>query len=292
MIVDCHTHIWQSPDQLGLLDLGEMASASGSPTTAVTAGGGGRRLFPPGDLSTHWKSAERVDCSIVLGFRSRYLDAHIPSRYVADYVSRHPGKLIGFAGIDPTERTALDDVYEARQLQLRGLVVSPPNQDFHPTDTRAMKVYALAQKLDMPVLFHPVTPRSPKARLEFASPVYLDEVARSFPDLRIVVAQMAQPFVHETVALLMKHEHVYADVAGVLSRRWVAYQALSLAHQYDVLDKLLFGSDFPYRPVERCIEDLYSINQVAQGTQLPTIPREQLRALLERDTLSLLGLKQ
>ena len=41
---------------------------------------------------------------------------------------------------------------------------------------------------------------------------------------------------------------------------------------------------------EECIEALYSLNQMAQGTQLPVVPREALRGIVERDTLSLLGL--
>ena len=35
-----------------------------------------------------------------------------------------------------------------------------------------------------------------------------------------------------------------------------------------------------------CIEALYSINQLSSGTNLQTIPREQLRGIVERDTLT------
>jgi predicted TIM-barrel fold metal-dependent hydrolase len=83
---------------------------------------------------------------------------------------------------------------------------------------------------------------------------------------------------------------VYADVSGLLSRPWQAYSALVSSHQYQVIDKLLFGSDFPYTSVTECIEALYSINQLAQGTNLPVVPREALRGIVERDALGLLGL--
>ena len=78
--------------------------------------------------------------------------------------------------------------------------------------------------------------------------------------------------------------------AGLLRRPWQAYNSLVLAHQYGVIDKLLFGSDFPYTNATECIETLYSINQLAQGTNLPVVPREALRGIVERDTLALLGL--
>lgn len=49
---------------------------------------------------------------------------------------------------------------------------------------------------------------------------------------------------------------------------------LDFVHQNQVIDKLLFGSDFPYTSATECIEALYSINQIAQGTNLPVVPRE------------------
>jgi hypothetical protein len=39
-----------------------------------------------------------------------------------------------------------------------------------------------------------------------------------------------------------------------------------------------------------CIEALYSINHPCHGTNLPTIPRECLRGIVERDSLALLGI--
>jgi uncharacterized protein len=291
MIVDCHTHIWQSPEQLGQLDLGELSRALPRRSPKITAAAKAPwRTVPAADADYHWAQSGLVDKSIVLGFKSKYLQAEIPNSYVAAYVSRFPKKLIGFAGIDPTEGSALDDLRAARDLQLRGITLSPANQDFHPTDSRAMRIYAEAEKLKMPILVHPVGQFTEQSKLEFARPVLLDEVAREFPQLRIVLAQLGQPWIDETICLLGKHQNVFADVSGMLSRPWQAYNALVAAHESQVIDKLLFGSDFPYTSVTDCIEALYSINQLAQGTNLPVVPREALRGIVERDALALLGL--
>ena len=293
MICDVHTHIWQSPDQLGQLELGEMPRpmrAGGRPRMNPS----GRtvwRSIPSGDPDYHWSQSGAVDKSIVLGFKSRYLHAEIPNRYVADYVARYPQKLIGFAGIDPTERGAAGEVKVAKNdLLLRGITISPANQDFHPTDSRAMNVYAEAEALGMPIIVHPSGRFTEQSKMEYGRPYLLDEVARSFPKLRLVIAQMGQPWVDETICMLGKHDHVFADVSGLLSRPWDAYNALVSAHQYGVIDKLLFGSDFPYTSATECIETLYSINQLAQGTNLPVVPREALRGIVERDAIALLGL--
>src|SRR5206468_666812 len=151
MIVDCHTHIWQSPDQLGELDLGNLSRpgrARGSGPGRFTSQKSGWRALPAADPDHHWAQSGTVDKSIVLGFKSRYLHAEIPNRFVADYVSRFPQKLIGFAGIDPTDAEASREVRIAKEeLRLRGITVSPANQDFHPTDSRAMEVYAEAERM-------------------------------------------------------------------------------------------------------------------------------------------------
>lgn len=292
MIVDCHTHIWQSPDQLGQVDLGEQSRLPRSRAPRVSPTG--RTIWrntPAADPEHHWAQSGMVDKSIVLGFKSCYLRAEIPNRFVADYVSRDPQKLIGFAGIDPNEKTAIQDLRIAKnELHLRGLTISPASQDFHPTDTRAMKLYAEAEALGMPILVHPVGQFTEQSKLEFARPYLLDEVARTFPRLRLVIAQLGQPWIDETIVLLGKHANVFADVSGLLGRPWQAYNALVTAHQYGVMDKLLFGSDFPYTSATECIEALYSLNQLAQGSQLPVVPREALRGVVERDTLALLGL--
>jgi predicted TIM-barrel fold metal-dependent hydrolase len=127
--------------------------------------------------------------------------------------------------------------------------------------------------------------------MEFAQPMLLDAVAREFPELRIVVAHMGHPWVDQTVVLLRKHAHVYADIAGLLRRPWLAYTALLSAYEYGVVNKLLFGSDFPHRSPAASIEALYSVNQMSHGSNLAAIPREQLQGIVERDALSLLGIE-
>lgn len=295
MIIDCHTHIWQSPDQLGQIELGETprttrarvpARAGAAATTRPVW-----RAIPSGDPDHHWAQSGSVDKSIVLGFKSRYLRAEIPNRYVADYVARNPQKLIGFAGIDPTDKDAAGEIRIAKEdMNLRGITIAPSNQDFHPSDSRAMKVYAEAERLGMPILIHPSGRFTEQSKLEYARPYLLDEVARTFPKLRLVIAQLGQPWIDETICLLGKHANVFADVSGLLGRQWQTYNALVTAHQAGVIDKLLFGSDFPYTSAAECIETLYSINQLAQGTNLPVVPREALRGIVERDALALLGL--
>lgn len=285
MIIDCHTHIWQSPDQLGDGALAELSR----PTLIA---GQKMRLLPQADTANHLLASEPVDRSFVLGFSSKYLGAQIPNEYIADYCREHADRMIGFAGIDPTQPDALDQVMHVTQeLGLKGLTICPAAQDFHPSDTRAMAIYERAAALHLPIIFYPGTHLSPKTKMEYARPFLLDEVARCFPNLKIVVGHLGYPWVDETLMLLGKHQNVYSDLSGLMRRPWVAYDALVRAYQFQVIDKLLFGSDFPFTTAGECIETIYTINQTTMGTNMPTIPREYLRGIVERDVLGLLGIQ-
>lgn len=281
MIVDCHTYVWERPEQLGhaaAAVAGRLRAASRKPLEA--------------DAERHFQAARPVDKTFVLGLRSHYLDAHVPNDYVARYVRQHPDRLIGFAGVDPSRpQEAIRATVEAHgALNLKGIVVSPALQDFHPASTQAMRLYAEADRLRMPVIFDQGLLLTPAAKMEYARPFLLDEVAREFPGLKIVVSQLGYPWIDETLVLLGKHPNVYSDVSGLLQEFWPSYQALLTAVEMGVIDKLLFGSNFPFMSAAACIEALYSVNRFCHGTNLPTIPREQLRRIVERDSLAALGI--
>jgi len=283
MIVDCYTHTWESREQLGrcLPPSGSPSHESG--TTADTAAN---------DFKRHWAAAEPVDTTFVLGFKSDYLGADLGNDQLSTYVKQHPDRLVGFAGIDPAHhKEAMTEMVRARdELSLKGVTVAPAAQDFHPTDSQAMLVYAEAARLRMPVIFDTGIYISSATKMEYAQPVLLDEIARELPDLRMVIAHMGYPWTNETIVLLAKHPHVYAEISWLLAQPWQAYQTLLSAYQFSVMDKLLFGSGFPMHSPSHGIEELYGIAHMIHETNLPMIPREKLRGIVERDALALLGI--
>jgi len=108
--------------------------------------------------------------------------------------------------------------------------------------------------------------------------------------LRIVIAHGGFPWMDETLVLIGKHEHVYTELSDVVARPWQLYNLLLEAHQMDLTDHLLFGSDFPYGTPQGAIETLYSLSQLVHGTGLPSVPRQKVRGIVERDALACLGL--
>jgi len=116
-------------------------------------------------------------------------------------------------------------------------------------------------------------------------------VAILHPELRIVMAHMGHPWQADTIVVVRKHPHVYADVSALFYRPWSAYNALRLATEWNVLDKLLFGSDFPIATAGETMAGLRSVNDVVAGTGLPRVPEDALEDVIHRDSLTLLGLE-
>ena len=117
----------------------------------------------------------------------------------------------------------------------------------------------------------------------------MDEVAIAFPELRIVMAHMGHPWHADTIAVIRKHPHIYADISANFYRPWQLYHGLRLATEWNVIDKLIFGSDYPVATPQETLDGTLAVNRILEGTGLPRVPEDELRAALQRDTLELLG---
>lgn len=280
MTIDLHTRLWNSTDQFGPSVAEQMRRRRVDPWEDHTA-----------DFDDHTQAMLPVQQAVILGFESKLLGGAITHEQVAGYIDRAPDRLMGFAGIDPkADKDPTRSLEEALELGLVGVAVNPAASGFHPTDTRAMALFEACQDKQVPVLIESGTVLAREARMEFARPVLLDEVIREFPDLKIVLGTFGDPWVEEGVALLAKHPNVYADISGFTARPWQLFQALLTAHQLGTMGQVLFGSNFPFVTPEQAIKTIYSVNTLTQGTHLPSVPREQLRSVVERETVEVLGL--
>ena len=87
------------------------------------------------------------------------------------------------------------------------------------------------------------------ARLKYAHPLSIDDVATVFPDARIVIAHMGHPWQLDAAAVCHKNANVFVDVSGFVygsfdgttTRRFRA----ALEEFSELPDRILFGSDWP-----------------------------------------------
>jgi uncharacterized protein len=212
---------------------------------------------------------------------------------VAAFVAAEPTRRIGFLSIHPEVDGALDELERARaDLGLKGIKLGPNYQVFDPLGEAALRVYELAERHGLPIVFHQGASPVQDAPLRYAHPLLMDEIAIRFPALRVVMAHMGHPWQRETIVTIRKHPHVYADVSALFYRPWSFYEALRLATEWRVLDKLLFGSDFPIATPAETAAGLRRVNDPIEGTALPPVPLDQIEELIERDPLPLLGLER
>ena len=244
------------------------------------------------ESSEHFAAAEMVDASIVLAASDG--PSEQANKRLAQYVDKHKEKMSGFAVVDPPrDKININNLKNIpERLGLKGVVLYCSACGFHPAHSRAMRFYECAQELGLPVFFHNTadTPRD-RVVLEYARPYLLDEVAREFTTLKMVIGNMGVPFVEQTLSMVSRHKNVYADLTIRPKNVWQTYNIVVAAHEHGVMDKLLFGSGFPSGNASQCIEALLGFNMLLADTNLPTVPRGSIRNVIERNTLKLLGIK-
>jgi uncharacterized protein len=215
----------------------------------------------------------------------------IPNDFIAEYVGRYPGRAVGYASVDPNEPRAVEELERSvAVLRLGGLKLSPVYHGFDPWGPPAWRLYEVADRLRVPVMFQMGGAYDPEACLEWGSPLLLDRVARAFPRLRLIVAHLGQPMMQETVVLMRKNPNVFADLSARFHRKWQLYNGPQVAIEYRVTDRLLFGSDFPVMTTREAAQAFQTISDWGDGVRLPPVPAAVIDAILYRRPLEPLGL--
>ena len=169
-----------------------------------------------------------------------------------------------------------------KDLGLLGCKLGPIYQDVHPLSAGFLRVCSTLQRLEMPLIIHQGATFVQSGPLIHSIPILIDEVARIHPELRIVVTHMGHPWIQDTIVVMRKQPNVYADVSAIHPRPWQLYQALLAASEYRAVDKLVFGSDYPFMGVEETMQGLRNVNEFSSWYQ----PPENLRGRYRADHLS------
>lgn len=281
MIVDCHSHLFAYPGHLSEEFVREASGRNRARSIDLHV--------PP---ERHWEAMRGVDRVIVFGLRAFHSGAVVPNEYIAEYARAHPEKVIGFAAVDPAHDKLPETLEHAvDRLGLKGVKLGPIYQNIHPTDARMKAVYAFCQERGLPIMIHQGTTFVSRGPLKYAMPVLLEDLAIEFPRLKMVIAHLGHPWIAETLVLIRKQENFYADISALHYRPWQFYNGLILAKEYGVLDKLLFGSDYPFTTPEATIAALRDLNRMVEGTNLPRLEPAEIEALIHGPTLAHLGLE-
>lgn len=186
-----------------------------------------------------------------------------PNDFVAEAVREHPDVFMGFGAIDPWQgKLALNEIRRCKEeLGLHGIgELNPARQHFYPNDSRFYPLWAEAERLGMPILFHggfaaagAGTPGGRGVKLKYCQPMLLDDIAADFPELKIICAHPTWPWTAESLAIARHKLNFYIDLSGWAPK----YFPAEVVQQVNSLlqDKALFGSDAPSLPLDRWLSE-------------------------------------
>ncbi len=136
---------------------------------------------------------------------------------------------------------------------------------YHGPDSPGYRPYfELAAKYDVPFIFHTGDNWSTVAKVKYAHPLLIDEVAVEHRNVRIVMAHFGNPWCMDAAEVMYKNDNVWADVCAILVgdaahfdriassgylRRTVerVRQAVEFTERPD---RFLYGTDWPLSPMD------------------------------------------
>lgn len=187
-----------------------------------------------------------------------------------------PGRLIGFASVDPWRKDAVAVLEKAfTELGLKGLKLSPSIQRFMPNDPIMDCIYQLCLKYSKPILFEAGMTWVKNSPSKFGHPLAFEEVAIQYPELKFCLGHFGWPWVRETAMLLLKYPNVYADTALLyfdsppqffdktfntdLGEYWIDRM---------LFDKVMFGSTYPRIEQKRMMKAVDSLTLRPQQKEM------------------------
>lgn len=124
------------------------------------------------------------------------------------------------------------------------------------TDRFYIPFYRLAEKHQIPVVFHTGDTYDKHAKVKYADPLQIDEVAVDFPKVKFVIAHMGNPWFDSAAEVVYKNDNVFVDVSALVlgdvnelsqpEKEELVKKPLHWFYTY-VADpkKFLYGSDWP-----------------------------------------------
>lgn len=193
---------------------------------------------------------------------------------------RLPDKVVGFGFVE-VDVAEPGIVSEFHDRGFKGIKLIRPVRDYD--DEAYMPFYEQIARYRMPVLLHTgivgrtaadATKKVSSARMR---PIFLETIARRFPELSLVGAHLGHPWFDEAVAVMTYNENVFFDITGISSEyipdtRQFFREKLVKEPPYE---KLVFGTDslardfaIPYEQQQSFLEELgldASVRQKVMG---------------------------
>lgn len=200
-------------------------------------------LMTPDKLIEFFKS-QGIDYAVCIADNSA-ITGYVPNDFVLDFCKGRP-ELIPFCSVNPHDPDITEVMVPyVQRHRIGGFKFFPTYQYFYPNDRQLYPFYEFLQSAGKVVMFHTGTSNFPGAKTLYGDPIYIEEIAVDFPQLKVVMAHSGRPFWYEKAFYLSRlHENLYMDLAGVPPQHLMTYFPKLESNA----DRILFGTDFPAQP--------------------------------------------
>ena len=208
-----------------------------------------------------------IERSLLIAVRAG--DIRVPESFEVPYESVHkvcseyPDRFSGLAGIDPFRgMQGLMDLENAvNEMGFVGAHLYPHWCELPPNHRKYYPYYAKCSELGIPIMMqvgHNLV-YSRKRRLpSVGKPIYLDQVAIDFPELKLIGIHIGIPWTEEMISMCWKHENVYTAGDAYAPKYWPE-SYVHYANSYGQ-KKVLFGTDWPVIDPVRAVEEFNQLN--------------------------------
>ena len=178
----------------------------------------------------------------------------------AEIVHKYPDRFKGFIFVDPNK--GMDAVRElekcVKDYGLHALYLTAFRTHLAANDKKNYPLYAKACELGIPVHIYSSLNLSKEVPYDIGHPRYIDEVARDFPELKIMAGVSGWPWVLDFIALAYRHQNVYLNFETHEPRkmniRGSGYEPYLYYAETQLKDRLCFASNWTTQSIS--VDDL------------------------------------
>jgi predicted TIM-barrel fold metal-dependent hydrolase len=177
---------------------------------------------------------------------------------------------------EPAHLKAVQAQIEANRDKIVALKAYLGYLHFGPEHPNYVPYYELAKKYDLPVIVHTGDNWSTTAKVRYAHPLRMDEVAVDHPDVRFVLAHFGNPWLIDAAEVLFKNPNVWADLSGLFvgNKKEIA-DLLSQAKNPDSANGLIISD------LKKAIGYVADPKKFIYGSDWPLAPMASYRRLIE-----------
>lgn len=249
-----------------------------------------RRLGMPQAVSVAELSLEKmllemreagITKAVIPGRMANPALGRIKNEDIQELLEQYPETFIGFAGVDPSAKDALNIIEQLVVKGLfRGIVLEPGvlEQPIYADAKCIAPIYEYCQEKRIPVNLMVGGNAGPD--ISYSMPIAVDHVAAGFPELKLIVAHGGWPWCQQMIHIAMRRTNVYLspDMYMVHTPGWQDYVT---AANYTIPDRFLFGTAYPFVPFKEGVQYFKALG----------IREENLDRLLYQNAAELLDLK-